>query len=81
MVSVQAEVMVQLHVRAKEFKQKLIVHDMTAGCLVNVWQPMEKHNKINISLYNCTASDLPFHLCMCVTKLDICKQIVCRIIQ
>ena len=57
---------------------------MTAGHLANVWQPMEKHNEIDISSYNCAASDLPFHLCMCVTKLDICKQrieFVCRIIQ
>ena len=63
MESVQAEVMVQLHVRAKDLK--LIVHDMTAGCLANVWQPMEKHNKINISLHTVQLQTFPF-ICACV---------------
>ena len=74
----------QLHVRAKEFNSKIIVRDVTAGCLANVWQPIGKTLKKSISPHTLYSLDQLFHLCVCVAQQDICHQKIdldCRIIQ
>ena len=73
----------QLHVRAKEFNSKIIVRDVTAGCLANVWQPIGKTLKNRYLLTHCTACTSSF-TCVCVAQQDICHQKIdldCRIIQ